>query len=223
MTQAPALSRRFALAFLLWSAMGVVGCDVRAGPREAMADSMVKMMEAMGVFDTSAMTSMPMGPAAALGPSAWNPGFGGFGMPGASPWSGAMQDPSGAMEKGGEMMKQFSNGMNMPEGMGAGMFPWSPGTRLEGIWEGRNGELLIVRGNRFRIYPGNAGYVDGYLQLSGDRLAMYNPEDANIRPFEYAESDGRLVLRDDTGTLYLYQRLWLDKQRGAGSSASPQK
>lgn len=111
------------------------------------------------------------------------------------------------------MMQQFS-GAGMP-GFGQG-FPWS-GTGLQGIWEGRNGELLIVQGNRFRLYPGNAGYLDGYMQLSGDRLALYNPQDAHTQPFEYAESDGRLVLRDGAGQIYLYRRLQLDRDAAAPS------
>jgi hypothetical protein len=140
-----------------------------------------------------------------------------------SPWNMPMQDPTGAMEKGGEMMKQYSDAMQMPEGMGSKMLPWPSGSRLEGVWEGRNGELLIVQGNRFRIYPGSAGYVDGYLQLSGDRLALYNPEDANIRPFEYAESEGRLVLRDPAGSLLLYRRLWLDERQAPAAAATQEK
>lgn len=221
MTRLADLPKTLALTLCLLSAAGVCTDEARAGTREAMAEAMSRMMEAMGLFDPGAMTSMPMG--APFGAPGSAPGVGGFGMPGASPWNIPLQDPSGAMEKGGEMMQQFSKGMGMPGDAGAQMFPWSSGSRLEGIWEGRNGELLIVQGNRFRIYPGRAGYLEGYLKMSGERLAMYSPEDANIRPFEYAESDGRLVLRDGTGQLYLYRRLWVDEQRPPQTQASPDK
>jgi hypothetical protein len=40
---------------------------------------------------------------------------------------------------------------------------------------------------------------------------MYNPENEHIRPFEFAESEGRLALRDPAGSLFLYRRLWLDQ------------
>ena len=162
----------------------------------------------------------------AMGAGAWNPAMSGLGMPGATPWGMMSQDPTAAAEQGGQMMDQMQQlyqGMGMPGQMGEGMMPWAGGSRLEGVWEGRNGELLIVQGNRFRIYPGSAGYVDGYLQLSGDRLAMYNPEDADARPFEYAEHQGRLVLRDGTGQLYLYRRLWIDEQPGQTPAAGAQK
>ena len=96
--------------------------------------------------------------------------------------------------------------------------------RLDGVWEGRNGELLIVQGSRFRIYPGSAGYVDGYIQLRGDRLALYSPSDESARPFEFAESEGRLALRDAQGQLCLYRRLWLEsEQKGAQSGSSSER
>ena len=79
---------------------------------------------------------------------------------------------------------------------------------LEGIWEGRNGELLIVQGNRFRIYPGTAAHVEGYLQTQNDQVVLYNPKEASRRPFDFAEFQGRLVLRDAQGNLYLYRKLW---------------
>jgi hypothetical protein len=196
---------------MLSGATGLDSSPATAATREAMAEAMVRMMEAMGLFDPSSMSGMP--PGAAFAAPSWGPGSGGFGMPGASPWELPSTDPSGAMDKGREVMKRFSEGMGMPADMPGVILPWASRSRLEGVWEGRNGELLIVQGDRFRIYPGNAGYVEGYLQLSGDRLAMYNPEDANLRPFEYAESEGRLVLRDDAGSLYLYRRLWLDEEQ----------
>jgi len=185
-----------------------------------MAEAMVRMMEVMGLFDPSVMGSMPMG--APFGAYNWAPGFG---MPGGSPWAAPFQDPSALMGKGSEMMNQFSQGLRGPgaQGFARQMLPWMA-SPLDGVWEGRNGELLIVKGNRFRIYPGYAGYVDGYVKLSGDRLAMYNPSDQNVLPFEYAESEGRLVLRDDAGQLFLYRRLWLDDAPGGGASPSvPEK
>jgi hypothetical protein len=220
MTRPAVLSRTFALMLLAVNAAALPISGALADTREAMADAMVRMMEAMGLFDPSAMSSMPLG--APFGTPGMTPGFSGFGMPGPAPWTMPSQDPSGAMTRSREMMKQFSDRMGMPGDMPSGMFPWAPGARLEGVWEGRDGELLIVQGNRFRIYPGHTGYVEGHFQLSGDRLALYNPADDNVRAFELAESEGRLVLRDEAGSLYLYRRLRLEGEQDPAASA-PEK
>lgn len=82
-------------------------------------------------------------------------------------------------------------------------------TALEGIWEGRDGGLLIVQGHRFRVQSAQGGYVEGLFQQRGDRIAMYDPGSDSVRPYEFAEQDGRLVLRDPAGSVYLYRRLWL--------------
>lgn len=215
-------TKTLTLSLILLCAACTDSGSAQAGTREAMADAMAKMMEAMGMLDNGPATSAPMAPP--FGPSGWTPGFGSFGMPGTSPWNMPFQDPSGAMSKGGEMMNQFSQRMPIPgDYTGKQGFPWIP-TRLDGVWEGRSGELLIVQGNRFRIYPGTAGFVDGYIQTRGDRLAMYSPADDSARPFEFAESEGRLVLRDVAGQLFLYRRLWLDEtQSGTDTASAPKR
>lgn len=171
-----------------------------SGTREAMADAMARMMDAMGLLDSG-----PTGNRGAGGPfgsSGWAPGFG-------MPWGSPFQDPSRVFSMG-DMMKQFPPHMPMPGATGGGWpMPWAP-SRLEGVWEGRNGELLIVQGDRFRIYAPDVQRMDGLIRISEDRLALYNPMDEQARPFEYAESEGRLAMRDATGEIYIYRRLRLD-------------
>ncbi|MBP8197105.1 MAG: hypothetical protein KAX64_00940 [Chromatiaceae bacterium] len=194
------------LAITLLFATEALAEDPGAAPRAAMADAMSRMMEAMGFLNPPTSPGLPMTTPLSGMPGGFSiPGM--TGMPGSSSWPAPGGDPSGLMGKGGEVMKQMTEGMKSS----GGALSSSPGSRLDGVWEGRNGELLIVQGNRFRIYPGSSGYVDGYLQLSGDRLAMYNPENAHISPFDFAESDGRLALRDRNGSHFLYRRLWLDQ------------
>lgn len=207
MTRSTNLTTAFCLLLVLLGAPPLPA-QARGGTREAMADAMAKMMEAMGLLDdapSSAMPTDPMSMASPFGGSGWGPPAGGM------PWGSPFQDPSRAFGMA-EVMKQFSRNVPPP---GSGMSPWR-GSRLEGIWEGRGGELLIVQGNRFRIYAGNTSYVDGYLHIDGDRLALYNAAEKQAQPFKYAESDGRLVMRGKEGEIYLYRRLRLD-----GRAASP--
>jgi hypothetical protein len=173
--------------------------SAQLGTREIMADAMARMMEAMGLFDSAPRDPLSFG-----------------GLPG-SPWGGAADGPSrsSAMR---DLMQRFAGRMLEP-GERGGDWPlgWKP-SRLEGVWEGRDGELLIVQGNRFRIYSREMQRVDGLIQVRGERLALYNPLDENAQPFEFAESKGRLVMRDLAGQIYLYRRLLLD---GGGGPTTP--
>jgi hypothetical protein len=148
-----------------------------------------------------------------LGVSGWGSGLG-------MPWGSPFQDPSRAFAMG-EMMKRLPRmpAPGAPAGPGgSASLPWTA-SRLEGVWEGRNGELLIVQGGRFRIYSPDMQRVDGLLQIRGDRLALYHQEEEHARPFEFAESQGRLIMRDLQGEAYLYRRLRLD----AGQPSAPRR
>lgn len=181
-----------------------------------MTDAMARMMEAMGMFFQPAAPGLPL--ANPLPPPSVMPGTLPK-LPGSMPWSSSKDKPGEMMEKGGDMIKGIAEGMaNM--GTPGGQLPWLSDSRLDGVWEGRSGELLIVQGNRFRIYPGFTRYVEGYIQTRGDRLALYNLENANIGPFEFAESEVRRALRDSAGTLFLYRRLWHDQPTPSSAPAT---
>jgi hypothetical protein len=182
--------------------------STQPGTREMMADAMARMMEAMGLFDS--VPRDPLSYGGLLGDVDWNT------LPG-SPWGGVADGPSrfSAMR---DLMQRFGGRMLEPGKRGADWPPgWKP-SRLEGVWEGRDGELLIVQGNRFRIYSREMQRVDGLIQVRGERLALYNPLDEHAQPFEFAESQGRLVMRDFAGQIYLYRRLLLD---GGGGRTTP--
>ena len=178
--------------------------------RNAMADAMTRMMEAMGFLgDDKPSGMMPMDPSSLTMPGMMPgmiPGMGQFDPSqfARQPWSSAMQNPAKAF--GMDQMMDLK-----PQ------LPSMPGwqrTGLDGIWEGRAGGLLIVRSHRFRLYS-TQGYVDGLIQQRGDRIALYDPLRGTARPYEFAEHQGRLVLRAADGQVYLYRRLWLDEGIGA--------
>lgn len=173
---------------------------------ELMAKAMARMMEAMGLFDEDS------GPAVASMPSMM-PGLGTFGygqMPfNQMPWAqipgyNAFTDPIKAFGMQGQGMAD-----QMP---GIRGWPWGAGASgLEGIWEGRDGGLMIIRGHRFRLQAAQGGHIEGLFQRRGDRIALYEPQTESVRAYEFAEQRGRLVLRDAAGSIYLYRRLWLDE------------
>lgn len=155
--------------------------DASAGVR-MFAEAMARMMEAMGMLGDGAPVPAP--------------------APGAMPF-GMGQMPYGGVPDMGAWMSQMP-GVQLPS------MPGWQRTGLDGIWEGRNGGLLIVQAHRFRLYSGHGDYVEGLIQQRGDRVALYDPEHDIARPYEFAQHQGRLVLRDAAGQVYLYRRLWLD-------------
>jgi len=218
-------SSRKALCLLVLLLLPVPGSSApQQDAREIMANAMARMMDAMGLFDSTAGGQsgfgLPADPLSAMGPSR----AAGWRSPYGMPWGGPLQDPSRAFAMG-EAMRQFSEhvpGRKSPfrDGWPA---PWTA-SRLEGVWEGRDGELLVVQGNRFRIYSPDMKRVEGLIQIRGERLALYNPQNEHAQPFEFAESQGRLVMRDLAGRDYLYRRLRLDGgQSGAMITTTPER
>jgi len=91
--------------------------------------------------------------------------------------------------------------------------PWGA-SPLEGVWEAADGGLLIVQGSFYRLYSPGSGYVDGSIEVAGQRVRMWNPTAGFDLGFEYAQDQGRMVLRDQSGQLYLYRRLVLNGGSG---------
>jgi hypothetical protein len=184
------------------------------GPREMMADIMVRMMEAMGMFGG------PLG-AGKDGALPWPtlPGmtpFGAMGMPGVSPMGMPVQDPSKAIGMGTEMMKQFSQGATGLAGTTA-----AGDGAIDGVWQGSGGDLLIAQDGRYRIYAPQDRYVDGWFQVQPSRVALYNAQDGHTQIFEFATHEGRLALRGSDGQVFLYRRFGDTAPTGAYSTTRP--
>ena len=200
------------VAALLWLILCSPGAQADAGAnRQAMADAMSRMMEAMGFLGSGSNTanSMARGQMPGMPSPLGMPGWG-MGMPGwpsgGMPFSGGNQwDQAGRM--GGAMMDQFSRSV---PGMGQmPQMPWG-GSVLEGVWEAAGGGLLIVQGGYYRLYAPDGGYIDGTIAVSADKVRMMNARADFDRQFDYALDQGRLALRDSNGQIYPYRRLILD-------------
>ena len=202
-------THRFLIAQLLSLLLVAAPALGDSGTRSAMADAMSRMMEAMGLFGsgTDPARSMYGGMPSPFG----MPGSG-MGMPGwpggtmGMPWGGGgRMDQAGRM--GGALWDQFSQAV--PGMSQVPQMPWT-GSPLEGPWEAAGGGLLLVQGPYYRLYAPNGGFVDGSLQVTGDRLRMTNSQAGFDLEFEFAQDqEGRLALRDQNGQIYLYRRLVL--------------
>lgn len=170
----PKLSRDGPTVLLLAALAMAYGPVVRTEGmhREAMAEAMARMMDAMGFAGSGA-------------------------VPGTVPLDG---------DGGTDQARRW--GQAMMDGFAKGMSSGSPAA-LEGLWEGAGGGLLIVRGERYRLYAPNGVFADGSLDASGGRVRMWNRTAGFAAELEYALDQGRLVLRDQSGKLYLYRQLTL--------------
>jgi hypothetical protein len=164
--------------------------------RQEMADAMLKMMDAMGFSGRDGTSRGGLA----------GPGGGG---PQPAPWAGVMDYAPWGDARGGatpwgrapvEMMRPWSH---MPWG------PMSSSARghLDGTWVSLSGERLTVMGERFHLDAGSGRVIEGVLRIDASHLLLYQPRMRQAWRYDYAEQDGRLVLRDDEGQLFLYRRL----------------
>jgi hypothetical protein len=78
---------------------------------------------------------------------------------------------------------------------------------VDGIWIGQSGEIILVMYGHFRIYASAETYRDGRFEISGNRLAMLDPETGYVMEFDYLLDDGRMILRNDAGGIMLFKQL----------------
>jgi len=131
-------------------------------------------------------------------PSQGWPGFGGSGFP--APWSASQLPGQQQMQ---QMMRGMGSSYNLP----------FPSPSLDGVWRGRAGEILVIQGNRFRVYADSTRFTEGELRIQGNELWLHNPKSNTTQRYEYAEHEGRLALRDAQGQLLLYRRTDTQGQR----------
>ena len=171
---------------------------------------------------SSMSPGMGMGPASAM---MW-PGMGLGGWPG----SGFGMNPmSGGMNPMGSGMNPWSGGMNP---MGSGMNPWSggmnpwsggmpwgggPGTApypvtsapmmslLDGKWYGNSGEILEIRGNRFRLRNGRMA-IKGAATIDNNLLKLYTPRTRSLQVYTFVRNQTGLVLQDVNGNVLVFQQ-----------------
>ncbi len=193
-TQRPRHAYRAAAALLLtWLNATALAADgfqdySQYGGQHPFVESMQLMMDAMGVNK---------GDSAGVFNSPWSQ----FGqMPG-----GNMPSPMGGMDQLGQYGRQW---MQAPQSL-----PFL-GSDLNGVWLGRSGEMLVIRGNHYRIQADRDRAVQGQLRVQGNHLWLQNAQTNTVNEYEFANHEGRLVLRDSYGQLLLYRRVKDQNTRG---------
>lgn len=86
--------------------------------------------------------------------------------------------------------------------------PYPPAVDLDGSWQGESGEILVIKGGQFRIYQDRRNYHQGRIAYPEPGiLVLQELQSGQARPYQFAESEGRLLLLDLSGNLLRYIRV----------------
>jgi len=141
--------------------------------------------------------------------SGMNPATGFGGMPGMSPWSSPMNSNPWASP----FMNAYpSNAINPYANQGYGGYPPRQVSLLEGKWYGNSGEILEIRGNRFRLQDGQST-INGAIRIENNIVSLYSPQAGAVTQYTFIRNQSELMLQDATG-----QVLGFSKQRMGGGT-----
>ena len=201
----------------------------------AMFRMMLVMMNVMSdaMLDNNNTLDFGAGSSLGLGMGSWpamgslngmNPYSGVGGYPGMSPWSGL-----GGFPGSGTGMSPWSTRM-MPNSWGspfAGGYPpyasspysssayggWpGPGAArsgavslLDGRWFGQSGEVLEIRGDRFRLVYGKYG-ISGVIKIKNNIVNLYSQQTGTVTQYTFIRNQTDLVLQDSTGHVLSFSK-----------------
>ena len=146
-----------------------------------------------GMSPWSGMTGVP-------GMSPWS---GMTGVPGMSPWSGMTGVPgmspwSSQMNNNPFMNAYPSNAINPYANPGYRGYPPRQVSLLEGKWYGYTGEILEIRGNRFRLQDGQSS-IKGVIRIENNIVSLYSPQAGTVMQYTFIRNQTELILQDATG------------------------
>jgi hypothetical protein len=181
-----------------------------------MSQAMLSMMDAMGNLAQQYNRNRDWSSGRGYVPpySGWqgmgSAPWGMYSMPGSVPGQQQFQDymdqapaaASSAQQTLQDMAQQIPRQLQSQSGSGA---PGQSG--LDGIWQGRDGEIVLVMYGHVRIYADSENYRDGLYQINENWITLYDPQSGSSKNYEYALSEGRMVLRDENDQLLLYRQL----------------
>jgi len=125
-----------------------------------------------------------------LGNNAWSsPPGSGYGYPGNAfmPFSNSGY---GYPQTSGNMAPGYWNRANIP----------GSSSILDGRWYGSSGEILEIRGNRFRLLQGKVS-LNGAITVENDIVSMYSPQTNSLTRYTFMRNQSGLLLQDASGTL----------------------
>lgn len=125
------------------------------------------------------------------------------------------------VNKLGLMPENMNNGGINPSSVQRGNDTQNPGNQvqtgqiLDGIWQGRSGENLIIDGQRFYI-GSNRRALQGYISVSTNWFDTFVPATRLRKRYLYYRRNDKLLLRNTTNGQFLYFQLNRQGSGGGG-------
>jgi hypothetical protein len=142
-------------------------------------------------------------PGNATGMSPWS-GLGGFpgNATGMSPWSAPMSPNTWANPFAPDY-SPYGNGPGY--GAAPGGVPSRPVSLLEGRWYGQSGEVLEIRGERFRLSHGKYG-ITGVIRIENNIVNLYSQQTGTVTQYTFMRNQTELLLQDASGMLLNFSK-----------------
>jgi hypothetical protein len=161
------------------------------------------------------------------GMNPWSSGLGGFpgsnpwsgmgGFPGSNPWSGMGGFPGYGSGLSPWSTPFMGDGRSSPYGGAyspySGVIPYSPAgygasapkSLLEGRWFGNSGELLEIKGNRFRLKHGQYS-INGAITIENNIVNLFSPDTGTVTQYHFIRNQTDLMLQDASGQVLSFTR-----------------
>jgi len=145
-----------------------------------------------GMSPWSGMNGVPMNVI-----SPWS-GMNGIPLNGMSPWSGTNSVPFNSWSN--PFSSAYPSYANNPFGhqQYGSYYPEPRGSLLDGRWYGSSGEVLEVRGNRFRLLDAQSG-IAGVIRIENNIVSLYSPQSGTVTQYYFIRNQYELILRDAAG------------------------
>ena len=118
---------------------------------------------------------------------------------GNTPWSLPMAGNPWASPLTGNPF--VGTGYGLPGGRNA----YRGASLLDGRWYGTSGEILEVRGNRFRLRDSVAS-LTGTLDIDDNVVKMYTPQTGAVNIYQFVRNETELALQEPGGARLLFYR-----------------
>ena len=132
---------------------------------------------------------------------------------GMSPWSSPMMgnpwsNPfSGNPFSGGYNPSTFPGYSNNPYGQQNNPYQvqYAPSSLLGGRWFGDAGEILEVRGNKFRLRNRRSS-ISGVVRVENNIVNLFSPKTGGVTQYTFARNQYELILQDAAGQVLVFRK-----------------